>query len=70
MGTTENAMTDATGKTASLQERGEGFWSVPSPLKLWGLVALNTRMSIVRLTSGGLLLHSPVSWCDELRVAE
>lgn len=37
----------------------ENIWTVAAPMSLMGL-QLGTRMTIVRLEDGGLLLHSPV----------
>ena len=46
-----------------LEEIADGVWSVPAPLKVGGLIALNTRMTIIRLANGDLWLHSliPIS---------
>jgi hypothetical protein len=38
----------------------EGLWTAARPLKFLGL-EVGTRMSCVRLSSGGLFIHSPVS---------
>lgn len=44
----------------------ENLWTVPSPLAVFGIIQLNTRMTIVRLENGGLWIHSPVKWSPEL----
>ena len=46
-----------------LEEIADGVWSIPAPLKVGGLIALNTRMTIIRLANGDLWLHSliPIS---------
>ena len=44
----------------------ENLWTVPSPLAVFGIIQLNTRMTIVRLENGGLWIHSPVKWTPEL----
>ena len=44
----------------------ENLWTVPSPLAVFGIIHLNTRMTILRLESGGLWIHSPVQWTPEL----
>jgi hypothetical protein len=43
-----------------------GIWTATAPLRLFG-VHLGTRMTVVRLASGALLLHSPVPLVSELR---
>ena len=42
-------------------------WSVRAPFKVFGLIALNGRMTIVRLQNGDLWLHSPIPISDALR---
>lgn len=39
---------------------GEGLWSTTRPLRFFG-VETGTRMTIVRLATGGLFVHSPVA---------
>jgi Domain of unknown function (DUF4336) len=51
-----------------LERIDEGIWSVRRPFSVAGL-QLGTRMTALRLTSGGLLLYSPVRLDDELRGA-
>ncbi|AXQ29546.1 DUF4336 domain-containing protein [Solimonas sp. K1W22B-7] len=46
----------------------EGIWCRSAPQNFFGF-HVGTRMTVVRLTSGGLLLHSPVSITPELRAA-
>lgn len=50
----------------NLTQVTEDIWVVTSPHKMMGL-HLGTRMSVVRLSGGGLLLHSPVPLSDSLR---
>ena len=51
---------------ALLQEVDDGIWAVAAPQKFLGL-HLGTRMTVVRLASGGLWIHSPIALSDELR---
>ena len=44
----------------------ENLWSVRSPLAFFGL-QVGTRMTVVKLSSGGLLLHSPIAIPPELK---
>lgn len=45
------------------------LWVAERPLRFLGAVELGTRMTVVRLRDGGLLLHSPVALDEPLRVA-
>lgn len=47
----------------------DSLWTVASPLTVLGCIQLNTRMTIIRLQSGKLFLHSPVPWSVELQQA-
>ena len=47
---------------------GNNIWTVPVENKLGGWLALNTRMTVVRLPGNRLVLHSPVPCHEELRV--
>jgi len=49
-----------------LQNIADDLWVVSRRLRFWGLET-GTRMSIVRLTDGGLFVHSPVALDDEMR---
>ncbi|MEZ4361738.1 MAG: DUF4336 domain-containing protein [Kofleriaceae bacterium] len=51
-----------------LREVTKDLWVVDRPLRFAGL-SLGTRMTVVRLDGGELLLHSPVALDDELRSA-
>ena len=44
----------------------ENLWEVNAPLKARGL-RMDHRMTVVRLTSGELLIHSPIEYTDALR---
>lgn len=46
----------------------DGLWCATQPLRFLG-VELGTRMSVVRLPSGGLFLHSPIEPVPEVRAA-
>ena len=50
-----------------LEKITENIWSVKAPFKVFGLIALNGRMTIVRLQNEELWLHSPIPISDELR---
>lgn len=50
-----------------LETIAENVWSVPAPFKVFGLIALNGRMTIIRLRNGDIWLHSPIAISDELR---
>lgn len=43
-----------------LDRFADGVWTVSQPLRFWG-VETGTRMTVVRLSGGGLLVHCPVS---------
>ena len=45
----------------------ESLWTTTSPLVVLQWVHLNTRMTVVRLENGSLLLHSPVPWSSALQ---
>src|SRR5258707_995176 len=49
-----------------LQELAEGIWTASAPHRWIGL-HLGTRMTVIRLSRGGLLLHSPVPMSKQLR---
>ena len=42
------------------------LWVAETPLRFFGL-EVGTRMSVVRLSDGGLWLHSPIELADDLR---
>ena len=44
--------------SSSIQQISQNIYSVPADLKVFGLIALNTRMTIVRFENGDLWLHS------------
>lgn len=45
----------------------EGLWTLQVPLRLLGLLQVGTRMTVVRLSSGALLVHSPTRLDAALR---
>lgn len=49
-----------------LRQLAEDLWVVERPQSFWAL-QVGARMTVVRLRSGGLLLHSPVQLDDALR---
>jgi hypothetical protein len=49
-----------------LDDFGEGLWIASHPLRFLGL-EIGTRMTVVRLPSGGLFVHSPIPLDGELR---
>lgn len=52
----------------ALRHLDEGLWTVDHPLRV-GLLAIGSRMTIVRLSDGGLFLHSPVPLPPPLHAA-
>lgn len=50
----------------SLVSNGRGLWTVSAPLRVLGLIELNTRMTVATL-GDGLLVHSPVAMTPTLR---
>jgi hypothetical protein len=51
-----------------MQQIADGLWTVPAPLTFSGL-KLNTRMTVCRLSDGGLVLVAPVAAHDDLRAS-
>lgn len=51
-----------------LAKVAEDVWSTTRPMRFWG-VETGTRMTVVRLRSGGLFVHSPVALDAALREA-
>jgi len=51
-----------------LHSIADGLWVAEQPLRYFG-VALTTRMTIIRLADGTLIVHSPIRLTDELRSA-
>jgi len=49
-----------------LRELATDLWVLERPQRFWGL-EVGTRMTVIRLADGSLLLHSPVSLDRELR---
>ena len=49
-----------------LEKINEDIWTVPMPLKVFQFIELNTRMTIIKLQDGSLLLHSPIKYTPEL----
>jgi glyoxylase-like metal-dependent hydrolase (beta-lactamase superfamily II) len=49
-----------------LEQVASGLWVVTSPLRFLG-IEVGTRMTVVRLEGGELLLHSPIAASDALR---
>lgn len=49
----------------ALKAVAENVWEAVAPLKLPG-IRMDHRMTVVRLSSGGLLIHSPVAYSDRL----
>jgi len=52
--------------TAMLRELDRNIWIAERPQRFWGL-EVGTRMTVIRLADGSLLLHSPVALDPELR---
>ena len=51
-----------------LHQIADDLWIAEQPLRYLG-VALTTRMTIIRLADGTLVIHSPIGLTDELRSA-
>jgi hypothetical protein len=51
--------------SSSLVEVADGVWTVPAPLRFFG-VQINTRMSVCKLADGGIVLIGPVSHSEAL----
>jgi hypothetical protein len=51
---------------SDLKEWADGVWIAEAPLRFFG-VPLGTRMTVVRLPDGSLLLHSPIELSPRLR---
>jgi uncharacterized protein DUF4336 len=49
------------------RELAQGLWRIERRLAMPGGLTMPTHMTIVRLSSGGLLLHSPVELDDDTR---
>ena len=49
-----------------LTEFAPEIWTAEHPLTVAPFMNLGARMTVIRLSSGGLLLHSPVEWTEEL----
>lgn len=49
-----------------LGEVDENVWAAEAPLRYLG-VQMGRRMTVIRLTDGGLLVHSPMPLGEELR---
>ena len=52
-------------RETELQELGPGLWVKRIPLRFWTL-PMGTRMTVMRLTTGQLLVHSPVNITDDV----
>ena len=51
-----------------MEEFSDGIWTLPAPLTYFGLL-FNTRMTVCRLSGGGLVLIAPVEVSDERRAS-
>jgi len=51
-----------------LEQITDGIWTAPAPLTYYGLL-VNTRMTVCRLSDGGLLLIAPVRATEDLTAA-
>ncbi len=49
-----------------MQQLARGIWSQPAPQSFYGL-HLGTRMTVVQLGDGQLLIHSPIAMTPDLR---
>jgi hypothetical protein len=44
-----------------LTQHADGLWTADAPMRLFGLFEIGTRMTVVRLSSGDLWVHSPIA---------
>ena len=44
----------------------DGLWEQTDPLRIAGVLELGHRMTVIRLPSGGLVVHSPCAWNEAL----
>lgn len=49
-----------------IREVAEDIWTVEGPLVKFAGAGTNTRMTVVRMNSGALWIHSPVAWTEEI----
>lgn len=49
-----------------LEQLDDGIWTVVAPIKAMGVIPMTSRMTVVRLRDGGLLVHSPVKLGPDL----
>ena len=54
--------------SSPLRRLDDGIWVADRPLRLFG-IEIGTRMTVIRLRDGSLLLHSPVLCDDDIRRA-
>jgi hypothetical protein len=54
---------------AALRSIADGLWVADAPSHSMVGLRLGTRMTVVRLTNGSLLVHSPIALAPELRAA-
>jgi hypothetical protein len=48
-----------------MMQFGDGIWTVPAPLRYCGLL-FNTRMTVCRLSDGGLVVIAPIRGSEDL----
>lgn len=65
---TSNTPLDNNSPTQLLTPITENIWEISAPLNLPGL-RMTHRMTVLRLQSGGLLIHSPIQYTRPLRDA-
>ena len=53
---------------SALKTVAENVWEAVAPLKLPG-IRMDHRMTVVRLSNGELLVHSPIAYSDQLKKA-
>lgn len=49
-----------------MKKIADNMWTVDRPFRFF-IANLGVRMTVIKLNSGGLMLHSPVSYEDDIR---
>ena len=50
-----------------LEAIADDIWTIAAEFKVFGLLQLNGRATVIRLSDGSLWVHSPTSLTDELK---
>ena len=52
-----------------MQEIAQDIWSIDGPDVVFAGAPMNTRMTIVKLSDGGLWVHSPIAYTEDTKAA-